>query len=185
VRFAGQETVEMIVADLRNMTAQWDAPPWRVILLAVAKSTTSPALRGVMWIRAGMWCWSRGWRAPAHLCKARAVCVCGAEVHPAAIIGPGLALNHSVGIVIGHDVVVGRNLLLHHGVTLGHGGNSARGQPTVGDDVRIGAGAILLGGIRVGDRARIGAGAIVLSDVPADVTVVGTWTLSNQEGREP
>ena len=89
----------------------------------------------------------------------------GAELHPAAQIGPGFALVHSVRIVIGHEVRAGRDLV-YQGVTIGHGG-AGEGQPTLGDGVRIGAGAKVLATIRSGDGARVGANAVVLADVPA------------------
>lgn len=168
-----------MVADLRHMTATWSAPPWQVLLTAAIKAPLYPALGAMMWIRTSMWLWRQRLRVPALWCKARAVRRAGVEVHPGARIGPGFALVHSVGIVIGKDVigkdvVAGRDLVLHQGVTLGHGG-LADGQPRLGDGVRIGAGAQVLGNITVGDGARIGANAVVLTDVAAGRTVVGVW----------
>ena len=51
-------------------------------------------------------------------------------------------------------------------------GEVAGRAPTVGDGCLIGAGAVLVGGIRIGDGARIGAGAAVSTDVPPGATVV-------------
>jgi serine O-acetyltransferase len=164
----------VIAADLRHMTAEWDAPPWKIVLLAALKSPFYPALRAMFWIRTGMWLWQHGLRLPAQWCKARAVRAAGVEVHPGARIGPGFTLVHSSGIVVGKDVVAGRDLVLYHGATLGHDALSD-GQPRIGDGVRIGSGAKVLGAITVGDGARIGANAVVLKDVPADATAVGLW----------
>ncbi len=169
-----RDTTPTIVADLRHMTATWSAAPWRVLLTAAIKAPFYPALGAMMWIRTSMWLWQHRLRVPAQWCKARAVRRAGVEVHPGARIGPGFALVHSVGIVIGKDVVAGCDLVLHQGVTLGHGG-LADGQPRLGDGVRIGAGAQVLGNISVGDGVRIGANAVVLADVPAGQTVVGVW----------
>jgi serine O-acetyltransferase len=99
----------------------------------------------------------------------------GIEVHPASTIGAGFALVHGVGVVIGAEVTAGSNLVVYQGVTLGHGADVSRGQPRIGDNVRIGAGAKVLGPCAIGDGARIGANAVVLSDVPPGRTVVGVW----------
>lgn len=54
---------------------------------------------------------------------------CGVEIHPAAEIGPGFALIHGVGIVVGHAATLGREVVLHHGVTIGYAGNRPMGNP--------------------------------------------------------
>ena len=51
-------------------------------------------------------------------------------------------------------------------------GSKHKGSPVIGDDVFIGANAIIIGGIKIGDRVRIGAGCTVFEDVPADATVL-------------
>ena len=65
---------------------------------------------------------------------------------------------------------IGENVWINQKVTIGYRGN---GCPEIGNNVRIGAGAILLGEITVGDNVNIGAGAIVVEDVPSDCTVCG------------
>ena len=164
----------MIIDDLRHMTAQWDARPGRVLVVAAIRAPLYPALGAVMMVRASMWCWRHRLRLPAQWLKARAVRTAGVEIHPGARLGPGLAFVHSVGIVVGKDVVAGKDLVLHHGVTLGDGGRGP-GQPSLGDGVRVGAGAKILGGITIGDGVRVGANSVVLADVPAGTTVVGVW----------
>ncbi|MDR2010191.1 MAG: serine O-acetyltransferase [Bacteroidales bacterium] len=47
------------------------------------------------------------------------------------------------------------------------------GKPTIGNNVKIYAGAKLIGGIKVGDNVKIGANAVVVKDVPDNCTVVG------------
>jgi serine O-acetyltransferase len=163
-----------LAADLRHMTALWDAPPWRLLLVATIRSPFYPTIRAILWVRTGMWLWRHRLRLPAQWCKARAVRASGAEIHPGATIGPGFAMKHSVGIVVGDGVVAGRDLVLYQGVTLGDSA-AVSGQPRLGDRVLVGAGANVLGPVHIGDGARIGAGAIVLADVPAGGTVVGVW----------
>jgi len=98
----------------------------------------------------------------------------GIEIHPGAVIGEGLFIDHGMGVVIGETAQIGDGCHLHQGVTLG--GTSTRRvkrHPTLGDDVLVGAGAALIGAITVGDHARIGAGSVVVTNVPAYATVVG------------
>jgi serine O-acetyltransferase len=85
-------------------------------------------------------------------------------------IGGGLYLPHG-NVVVDGMVSIGRNCVIAPWVTIGTNGSVAG--PRIGDDVFIGTGAKILGGIRVGDRAKIGANAVVLSDVPDGATVVG------------
>ena len=98
----------------------------------------------------------------------------GIEIHPGAKIGPGLFIDHGMGVVIGETAEVGENVLLFHGVTLGGTGkDQGKRHPTVGDNVQIGAGAKILGPITIGKNAKIGANAVILKDVPEGATVVG------------
>jgi serine O-acetyltransferase len=163
-----------MVADLRHQTAQWDAGPTRVVAGALLRAPMYPAIKALIFYRLASWCWHHRLRVVALWFKSRSIRVTGAEIHPAARFGPGLALVHSTGIVVGHEVVAGRDLVLYHGVTLGHNGRG-QGQPHIGDGVRVGAGATVLGPIAIGDGARIGANAVVLADVPIGATVVGIW----------
>lgn len=96
------------------------------------------------------------------------------DIHPAAVIGHGILIDHATGVVIGETARVGNNVSILHEVTLGGTGKELGDRhPKVGDGVLIGAGAKLLGNITIGDGAKIGAGSVVLKDVPAHTTVVG------------
>lgn len=100
----------------------------------------------------------------------------GADIAWQASIGPGLALFHPTGVVIGPHVRIGANCAIQQGVTLGgRGGDDAKSEefPTLGSDVSLGAGARVVGGVHVGDGAQIGANAVVVSDVPAHTVAVG------------
>ncbi|MHB9091868.1 MAG: serine O-acetyltransferase [Chloroflexota bacterium] len=98
----------------------------------------------------------------------------GIEIHPGAKIGKGFFVDHGMGVVIGETAELGENCHLYQGVTLG-GTGKERGKrhPTLGDNVTVGAGAIVLGAITLGDNARVGAGSVVLRPVPANATAVG------------
>ncbi len=98
----------------------------------------------------------------------------GIEVHPGAVIGRGLFIDHGMGIVIGETAEIGDNCTIYHGVTLGGTGkDKGKRHPTIGNNVLIGAGAQLLGPITVGDNVMIGAGSVVLDGVEAGTTVTG------------
>ena len=85
-------------------------------------------------------------------------------------------------MIVGPEVVAGRNLRLYHGVTLGDGARP--GQPRLGDDVTIGTGASVLGGVTIGDRVVIGAHSVVTRDVPDDSVVIGSpATARPRDGR--
>lgn len=98
--------------------------------------------------------------------------VLGVELPWKTRVGPGLTLDHGVGLVVNDSTVIGSGVRLRHGVTVGQ--RSAGGEsPVLEDGVDVGSGAQILGPVRVGRHARIGAGAIVLVDVPAGATAVG------------
>ncbi|GAB4374520.1 MAG: hypothetical protein Kow00121_19080 [Elainellaceae cyanobacterium] len=98
----------------------------------------------------------------------------GIEIHPGAVIGKGVFIDHGMGVVIGETAIVGDYCLIYQGVTLGGTGKeSGKRHPTLGEHVVVGAGAKILGNISIGDYARIGAGSIVLRTVPSHCTAVG------------
>ena len=98
----------------------------------------------------------------------------GIEIHPGAQIGPGLFIDHGMGIVIGETAEIGSNCTIYHGVTLGGTGkDSGKRHPTIGSNVLIGAGAKVLGPVVIGDNTRVAAGSVVLKDLPANVTAAG------------
>ena len=98
----------------------------------------------------------------------------GIEIHPGARIGRRFFIDHGSGIVIGETAEIGDDVLMYQGSGLaGTSLKKEKRHPTIGNNVVIGAGAIVLGAITVGDGARIGAGSVVIHPVPPAVTVVG------------
>ncbi len=95
----------------------------------------------------------------------------GCIIGRGAEFGPGFVLFHSNGVVINGKVRAGENIHVHHQVTIGDDDHGR--SPTLGNNIRIGAGAKIFGPISVGDGARIGANAVVVHDVGPDTTVVG------------
>ncbi len=98
----------------------------------------------------------------------------GIEIHPGARIGSGLFIDHGMGVVIGETTIIGDNVTLYQGVTLGGSGKeTGKRHPSLHDNVVVGAGASVLGNITVGRDVRVGAGSVVVKDVPDHCTVVG------------
>jgi serine O-acetyltransferase len=98
----------------------------------------------------------------------------GIEIHPGASIGRRFFIDHGMGVVIGETTEIGDDVLLYQGVTLGGTGNeSGKRHPTLGNHVVVGTGAAILGNIRIGDNVRVGAGSVVVHPVPDNSTVVG------------
>jgi serine O-acetyltransferase len=109
----------------------------------------------------------------------------GIEIHPTALIGERLFIDHGMGVVIGSTAVVGDDVTLYHGVTLGGTSleRNVKRHPTLGNNVIVGAGAHILGPVTVQDGAHIGANAVVLHDVPAGATMVGVPAKAADAGK--
>ena len=112
--------------------------------------------------------------------------VTGVEIHPGAKIGRRFFLDHGMGVVVGETAEIGDDVLMYQGVVLG--GTSLekkKRHPTIGNNVVIGAAAILLGPITVGEGARVGANSVVVKSVPPGATVVGVPGRIVEEKRGP
>ena len=88
----------------------------------------------------------------------------GIEIHPGAVIGKNLFIDHGMGVVIGETTIIGDNVTIFHGVTLGGTGKEkdCKRHPTVGNNCMLGAGSTMLGPIKISDNAKVGA--VVLHD---------------------
>ena len=88
--------------------------------------------------------------------------------------GAGFILMHPVGVVINGGVKGGERIVIESGVVLGAARNGFPVHvPVLGNNIFIGAGAKVLGGIKIGNNVKIGANAVVVKDVPDNVTVAG------------
>lgn len=124
--------------------------------------------------RLAHWLWQQGRHDFALYLQSRSSVVFQTDIHPAAVFGQGLFLDHATGLVVGATVVIGDDVSMLQNVTLG-GTGKERGDrhPKIRHGVLIGAGAKVLGNIEVGACARIAAGSVVLAPVPPHVTVAG------------
>lgn len=98
----------------------------------------------------------------------------GIEIHPGAVIGRRLFIDHGMGIVIGETCVIGDDVTIYQGVTLGGTGKEkGKRHPTLENNVLVATGAKVLGSIVIGENSKVGAGSVVLKEVPPNSTVVG------------
>ena len=133
-----------------------------------------PGVHVLIFHRAAHGLWNRGWKTIARCLMQLARFLTGIEIHPAARLGPGLFIDHGMGVVIGETSEIGENVTLLQGVTLG--GTSLKREkrhPTLGNNVVVGAGAKIIGAFKIGDGSRIGAGSVVVREVPPNSVVVG------------
>jgi serine O-acetyltransferase len=136
--------------------------------------TSYPGLHAIWLHRIAHFLWDKGAKTLARIISHINRFLTGIEIHPGAKIGRRFFIDHGMGVVIGETAEIGDDVLMYQGVVLG--GTSLKKEkrhPTIGNNVVIGAGAILLGPIKVGDGAKIGAGSVVIKDVPEGTTVVG------------
>lgn len=131
-------------------------------------------LHAVLYYRLAHWLYGHRCFFLARLVSQHAKRRTGVEIHPAAVIGRRLVIDHGAGVVIGATTVIGDDCLLYQGVTLGGTGVcKGKRHPTLGNNVMVGCGAKVLGPFTVGDNARIAANSVVLREVPPNSTVVG------------
>jgi serine O-acetyltransferase len=152
-----------------------------------AEALLHPALPALWGHRIAHRLHRRGRRVLARFLMTLMRAVTGVEIHPGAVLGRRVFIDHGSGVVIGETAEIGENVTIYQGVTLGGTGfASGKRHPTVEANVTIGSGAKLLGPIVVGHGAKIGANAVVIHDVPANSTVVGNpGHPVRVEGRRP
>jgi len=133
-----------------------------------------PGLWAVWIHRVSHWLWRQHMRLLARVLSQIARFYTGVDIHPGALIGERLFIDHATGVVIGETAIVGNDVTMYQGVTLGGTGKGhGKRHPTICDRVFIGNNANILGNLTVGENSRVGAGSVVLSDVPPNSTVVG------------
>jgi serine O-acetyltransferase len=127
-------------------------------------------VRAMLLFRFGAWCNHKHIRFLPLFIQRLIALFYGLEIAIGQEVGGGLYIAHPYGTVIMPDRI-GNNCSIVHNVTIGMRNESDF--PSIGDNVFIGAGARVLGGVRIGDGAKIGANAVVIKDVPPGATMVG------------
>ena len=133
-----------------------------------------PGVRAIVAHRRAHERYKKGRKFSAYRIAARARRKTGIEIHPAAVIGEKVFIDHGTGVVIGETAVVGDGCTIYQGVTLGGTGKDVgKRHPTLGNNVLIGAGAKVLGPFTIGDNSKVAANAVVLTEIPPNSTCVG------------
>jgi len=161
--------IERIREDIASVLERDPAARSRLEIL-----TCYPGLWAVWIHRVSHALWGAKLRLPARMLSQFGRFLTGVDIHPAALLGRRLFIDHAAGVVIGETAIVGSDVTLYQGVTLGGTGKQhGKRHPTLCDNVFVGNNANILGNITIGANSRVGAGSVVLTDVPPDSTVVG------------
>lgn len=96
----------------------------------------------------------------------------GIEIYPRTNIGENFYIKHFGGIFIHPNSKIGNNCVIFNNVTIGTNFEETA-FPVIGDDVTIGVGAKIIGGVRIGNKAIVGANAVVTKDVPPGAIASG------------
>lgn len=133
-----------------------------------------PGIWALILHRPANWCYRHKLKLIARIISQQARWFTGIEIHPGATIGRRCFIDHGMGVVIGETTEIGDDVTIYQGVTLGGTGkDSGKRHPTIGDRVVISSGAKVLGPFTVGNDVKIGAGSVVLKEIPNNCTVVG------------
>lgn len=125
--------------------------------------------------RIAHWLWQQERKMLALHFQNRMSEVFAVDIHPAAVIGGGIMIDHATGVVIGETAIIEDDVSMLHEVTLGGSGTTrgCRRHPLIRRGVLLSTGAKVLGPVEIGEGAKIGGGSVVLTDVPAHSTAAG------------
>ena len=133
-----------------------------------------PGIWALIFHRPAHWLYKHKMKLLARIISQLARFLTGVEIHPGATIGRRCFIDHGMAVVIGETTEIGDDVTLYQGVTLGGTGkDTGKRHPTIGNRVVVSSGARVLGPFTVGDDVKIGSGSIVLKAIPPGCTVVG------------
>ena len=163
---------------LRDDIKRYQKHPGESMIFTIMKSLYShPSFAGIIWYRLSRAAWLRKRNVLFGIILILMRCLyplvriySGLELSPSVDLGPGVWIGHFGPTIIHPDTKAGSNLTILHGTTIGEG---TGGVPNIGDDVCIGTGVSIIGGIRIGSHVIVGAGAVVTKDIPDNTIAVG------------
>ncbi|NLK67050.1 MAG: serine O-acetyltransferase [Campylobacteraceae bacterium] len=133
-----------------------------------------PGVWAIVNHRFAHWFYKKNFKRISRIISGISRFLTGVDIHPAAIIGRQVFIDHATGVVIGETTIIGDRVLLYQGVTLGGVSlTKEKRHPTLENGVVVGAGAKILGNITIGENSKIGANSVVVKDVPKESTAVG------------
>lgn len=145
----------------------------RFILYGIKNS----GFRAMILHRMGYWCRNHRMRFVASLLDRVMHHLCLCYISSQAEIDGGLKIPHTIGLVIGSGTIIGKNCDVRQNVTFGGNyektGQDGRKMPKVGDNVSVGAGAVIIGPVTIGSNTIVGANAVVTKDFPENVIIGG------------
>jgi len=144
-----------------------------------------PGIWAIIFHRPAHWLYRHNMKMLARIISQLARWFTGIEIHPGAVIGRRCFIDHGMAVIIGETTEIGDDVTIYQGATLGGTGKDVgKRHPTIGDRVVISSGAKVLGPFRVGNDVKIGAGSVVLKEVPDGCTVVGVpGTIVRRRGK--
>jgi serine O-acetyltransferase len=163
---------QLVRGDLKVMMESASTNKVKILLTFLMKLVFYTRFQAILLFRLSQLFYRARLTPFAYLLQSYILIISGAELHPAAKIGPGFLIVHSSGIVIGDQAVVGSFFRCFHGITIGDSGKGD-GQPVIGDYFTAYAGSKILGGITIGDHAAAGANAVVMIDIPSHGVAAG------------
>ncbi|MES2208143.1 MAG: serine O-acetyltransferase EpsC [Pseudomonadota bacterium] len=156
-------------ADIFNITSSNSTGP-----NALAVFLSFRGIQSIQLYRIAHQVWSEGNKVFAILLQNWGAQIYGVDIHPAALIGKRLFVDHAIGIVVGETAVIEDDVSIFHGVTLGSTlQKSGDRHPKIRRGAKLAANATILGNIEIGEGAVIAAGSIVLHSIPAGAVAAG------------
>ncbi len=95
------------------------------------------------------------------------------EISERANIGRGFTISHVGTVIISGEVEAGINMGVRQGVTIGGKANAVKEKPVIGDNVTIGAGAVIIGNVKIGNNVVVGANSVVTKDIEENNIAAG------------
>lgn len=167
---------ELLLADLERQDFFSNTPNAPKTLGRVISKAFSPRFAPVVLFRLSHFFWQKKLSPLAKFFSLLNFWFFGLEIAVRSEIGGGLYLPHTVGTVLS-AAKIGERCVIFGQVVLGAKevdfAFTSSARPMIGDDVMIGTGAKILGGIQIGDRVKVGANAVVVKDIPSDLVAVG------------